>query len=142
MRYFIGVASREHVLAGVREGFAQFAHGRRTPAQRLMKGDWVIYYSPKERIFESGPCQRFTAIGQVIDDQPVQIEQDPGFAPWRRRVAYRQAHEVGIGGLLGELSFIADKSKWGVSFRFGLFEIPRDDFMKIANQMVTGFQPG
>ncbi len=44
MRYFIGVASREHVRVGVEGGFAQFSHGKLSPARRLSKGDWVIYY--------------------------------------------------------------------------------------------------
>ena len=49
MRYWIGVASREHVRVGIRRGFAQFNHGKVGPALGLSKGDWVIYYSAKEK---------------------------------------------------------------------------------------------
>jgi hypothetical protein len=141
MRFFIGVASREHVLAGVRGGFAQFGHGKMAPAQRLAKGDWVIYYSSKERLSEPGQCQRFTALGRVIDDGPRQVEQAPGFTPWRRRMEYLEAREVEIRPLLHDLSFITDKSKWGAAFRFGFIEIPREDFIRIAKRMVAAFEP-
>jgi hypothetical protein len=49
MRYWIGVASKEHVLVAVKGGFAQFGHGRLAPAKRPAKGDWIIYYSAKEK---------------------------------------------------------------------------------------------
>jgi EVE domain len=141
MRFFIGVASREHVLIGVKGGFAQFGHGQMAPAKRLAKGDWVIYYSSKERISEARQYQRFTALGRAIDDEPIQVEQAPGFAPWRRRMEYLEAREVEIRPLLDHLSFIPDKSKWGAVFRFGFIEIPRDDFMRIARRMVPAFEP-
>jgi hypothetical protein len=141
MRFFIGVASREHVLSGVKGGLAQFNHGKKAPARRLAKGDWVIYYSPKERFSEPGPCQRFTALGRVIDSEPSEVEQAPGLAMWRRTMEYQEVREVEIRPLLDELSFIRDKSKWGAAFRFGFIEIPREDFMKIAQRMVDAFHP-
>jgi EVE domain len=141
MRFFIGVASREHVRIGVNGGFAQFGHGKMAPAKRLATGDWVIYYSSKERISEAGRCQRFTALGRVVDDEPLRVEQAPGFTPWRRRMEYLEAREVEIRPLLDHLSFITDKSRWGAVFRFGLIEIPRDDFMRIAKRMVPAFEP-
>ena len=60
-RYWIGVASREHVLIGRESGFAQFCHGKEAPAKRPRQGDWVIYYSGKEKFEETAPCQKFTA---------------------------------------------------------------------------------
>jgi hypothetical protein len=44
-RYWIGVASWEHILLGVQGGFAQFSHGKRGPARRLRAGDGLIYNS-------------------------------------------------------------------------------------------------
>lgn len=135
-RYWIGVASREHVRVGVRGGFAQFSHGKPAPAKRLSKGDWVIYYSGKEKYGQPQPCQRFTAIGQVTDTAPVQVEQRPGFKPWRRKVAYRKAVEVDIRPLIERLSFITDKTRWGAVFRFGFLEIGAADFGRIARRML------
>lgn len=134
-RYWIGVASREHVLTGVQGGFAQFSHGKPGPARRLSKGDWVIYYSGNERYREPEPCQRFTAIGRVADSAPEQVEQAPGFRPWRRRVTYRRAAEADVRPLIGRLSFIKNKSRWGAAFRFGFLEISAADFARIARAM-------
>jgi len=64
VRYWIGVASREHVRLGVKGGFAQFNHGKLAPARRPSQGDWVIYYSPKLKFGEAQPCRKFVAIGQ------------------------------------------------------------------------------
>jgi hypothetical protein len=139
MRFFIGVASREHVLVGVRGGFAQFSHGKEAPTKRLSKGDWVMYYSPQERFSESGECRRFTALGRVVDEEPTRVEQAPGFAPWRRKVEYREIREAEILPLIEGLSFITDKSRWWAAFRFGFIEVPRDDFVRIAKRMVASF---
>ena len=140
-RYWIGVAAREHVRVGVKGGFAQFSHGRLGPAKRLSKWDWIIYYSGKERYGETDPCQKFTAIGQVVDSEPVQVEQFPGFKPWRRRIKYRRAAEVDIHPLIGRLSFITNKARWGAALRFGFLEISGPDFAVIAKRMLPGAKP-
>jgi predicted RNA-binding protein len=136
MRYFIGVASREHVRVGAKGGFAQFGHGNLGPARLLSKGDWVIYYSAKEKYGEPKPCQKFTAIGQVVDDEPVQVEQAPGFKPWRRKVRYRKAKEVDVHPLIERLAFIKNKDRWGTAFRFGFLQIDESDFGLIVKQML------
>jgi predicted RNA-binding protein len=134
-RYWIGVASREHVLIGRKEGFAQFCHGKEGPAKRLSKGDWIIYYSGKEKMDEATPCRKFTAIGQVIDEQPTQVEQFPGFKPFRRQIRYQKAAETEIYPLISDLEFIKNKKNWGMSFRYGFFEILENDFQRIAKAM-------
>jgi EVE domain len=136
VRYWIGVASREHVRLGVKGGFAQFSHGKLAPARRPSQGDWVIYYSPKLRFGEAEPCQKFVAIGQVTDDEPFQVEQFPGFKPWRRKIRYERAAEADIRALIERLSFIKNKTKWGAAFRFGFFEISKSDFRAIAKRML------
>jgi predicted RNA-binding protein len=135
-RYWIGVASRDHVRVGVGGGFAQFGHGKLGPAKRLSRGDWVIYYSGKARYGGAELCQKFTAIGQVVDADPMQVEQFPGFKPWRRKIKYRRATEVDIHPLIERLSFIENKSRWGAAFRFGFLEIGEPDFALIAKRML------
>ena len=137
MRYWIGVASREHVLATVKGGFAQFGHGKLAPAKRPAKGDWIIYYSAKEKFGEPAPCQRFVAIGEFLDAEPKQVTQAKGFKPWRRRVAYRKATEVPIRPLIEQLSFIKNKTHWAAPFRFGFLEIGKHDFSLIAKRMIS-----
>ena len=44
-KFWVGVASKEHVENGVKLGIGQFCHGKIGPAKRLQKGDFVIYYS-------------------------------------------------------------------------------------------------
>lgn len=136
-RYWIGVVSRDHALKGRDEGFAQFCHGKRGPATRPRKGDWLIYYSPKQSIGGNEPCQAFTAIGEVSDEAPYQVEQAADFCPFRRSIAYRAAREVPIRPLIEQLSFIRDKSRWGMAFRFGFLEIPAADFELIAEKMLV-----
>ena len=134
-RYWIGVASREHVRVSRRGGFAQFGHGKLGPAKRLSRGDWVIYYSGKERYGEPAPCQKFTALGRVADAAPFQVTQFPGFRPYRRRVRYERTRDVDIRPLIARLTFIKNKARWGAAFRFGFLEIPEADFRAIAGRM-------
>jgi predicted RNA-binding protein len=136
MRYWIGVASREHVSRGVAGGFCQLCHGKAQPLKRMSVGDWIIYYSPKELFEEPTPCQKFTAIGSVVGAEVYSFEMFPGFAPYRRNIRFLNAKDVSIKPLLERLSFIKDKSKWGYAFRFGHIEIPKADFELIASEML------
>ena len=134
-RYWIGVASRQHVLVGVAGGFAQLCHGKERPLKRMAKGDWIIYYSPHEVLGRKQPCQRFTAISEVIGDEVYQVEMMPGFVPFRRDIRFLPSSEVPIRPLLERLSFIRDKNRWGYVFRFGHLQIPEADFHLIAKTM-------
>jgi EVE domain len=135
VRYWINTVSREHVLAGVAGGFTQANHGRATNLRRLAGGDLIVFYSPRTSYPDGAPLRRFTAVGRVADSEPYQAAMSPAFRPWRRRVAYLPCEEAPIGPLLGALGFIADPRRWGVVFRRGLFEIPADDFQRLAGAM-------
>ncbi|NDU89212.1 MAG: EVE domain-containing protein [Ferrovum sp.] len=139
-RYWIGVASREHVKLGMAGGFSQLCHGKSHPLKRMAVGNWLIYYSPKERFDEAVVCQKFTAIGQVVGEKVYPFEMSPGFIPYRRDVGFLNADDVPIRPLIDQLSFIKDKSRWGYAFRFGHLEIPRPDFEVIATSML-GYDP-
>jgi len=137
-KYWIGVASREHVMLGVEGGFAQVCHGKCRPLQAMQGGDWIIYYSPKMAFGKDEPCKKFTAIGQVQERQPYQFQMAPDFVPWRRDVIFVKAKEVAIEPLLDKLLFISNKQRWGFPFRRGCFEIIKHDFLLIAQVMGVG----
>ncbi len=140
-RYWIGVASREHVKMGVAGGFSQLCHGKAQPLKRMAVGDGLIYYSAKEKFGEDEPCQQFTAIGEVVGSGVYQFEMFPGFIPYRRDIRFFDAKEIPIRPLIDRLSFISDKSRWGYAFRFGHLEIPRMDFELIAAGMMNTNTP-
>ena len=79
-RYWVGVASRDHVARGVAGGSASSVTARPAlpphAARRL-----IVYYSPKERLDGEALCQQFTAIGQVSGDGVYVFEMAPRFAP-------------------------------------------------------------
>ena len=135
-RFWIGVASREHVHLGIAGGFSQLCHGKAYPLKRMTVGDWLIYYSPKERFGENIPCQKFTAIGRVIVADLYPHEMFPGFVPYRRNIDFFESTDAPIRPLLGQLTFINDKSRWGYAFRFGHLEIQRGDFEVISMGML------
>src|SRR5208337_4739780 len=93
-RYWIIVASREHVMLGVAGGFAQAGHGKRSGLARMHAGDWIIYYSPKKVYGEDEPLYAFTALGEVSDEEIVQVEMSPDFKPFRRKVQYQRTGVV------------------------------------------------
>lgn len=135
IRYWIAVASREHVMRGVAQGIAQVCHGKPGPLKQMRPSDWIAYYSPTEVFGEPGPCRKFTAIGRVGDGEAYQFSMSEDFVPWRRNIAYLPAQEAPIDLLINDLSFIYDKRRWGFPFRRGCFSIPHSDFNLIATQM-------
>lgn len=134
-RYWIGVVSLSHVERGIAGGFAQVCHGKAAPLRRMSAGDGFIYYSPKTDMLHGSSLQQFTAIGHVIGDETYEYAMSDSFVPFRRDIRYLNATCADIKPLIGELSFIKDKTYWGYPFRAGHFEISRDDFEKIAQAM-------
>lgn len=134
-RYWIGVASCEHVQKGIAGGFAQVCHGKPGPLKRLSKGDWMIYYSPTLHFGEKDPCRSFTAIGKISDGDPYVFTMSKNFNPWRRDVEFLPSQIVPIEPLLEKLTFIKNKKRWGFPFRRGCFEISKADFLLIAKAM-------
>src|SRR5579862_315080 len=134
-RAWIICVSKDHAERGIELGVCQACHGKRTPLARMKRGDVVILYSGKVIMGESAPCQAFTALGRLIDEEPYQVEMAPDFCPWRRRVSFYQACDAPILPLVPVLTFIKNKQRWGYPFRFGLFEIPMGDAEIIATAM-------
>lgn len=134
-RYWIAVASREHVKTGEAGGFCQLCHGKAGPVQHMAPDDWLIYYSPREKMRHGKPIQAFTAIGKIKKGVAYEFTMDSGFTPTRRDISYISADEAPIRPMLDALSFIANKRSWGMAFRRGAFEIPKQDFCKIAAAM-------
>lgn len=134
-RYWIGVASHEHVQRGVKGGFAQVCHGKIATLKYMSEGDRLIYYSPTYSFDGKDTCRCFTAIGTVDKGEPYTFEMSQGFIPWRRNITFLKSKEVPIEPLLEELTFIKDKKKWGFPFRRGSFEIAYKDFELIAKSM-------
>lgn len=134
-KYWIAVASKEHVQHGKAEGIMQICHGKAAGLRRIKPHDWIIYYSPKEIFNQNKLCRMFTALGQVNDKEPYQYKMSDDFIPWRRDVKYIKALDIAIELLIDKLTFIKNKKNWGFIFRFGLLEIPKHDFQTIALAM-------
>lgn len=136
MKFWIGVACKEHVENGIKLGICQFCHGKSSPTKRLSRGDFVIYYSSKITMNGSELYQKFTAIGEVVDDAAYQVDMGNGFKPFRRNIRYYEAKHIDIKPLVPLLPFIKNKSSWGYVFRYGFLEIDKESFEIIAKHML------
>lgn len=134
-RYWVGVASRDHVLVAVRGGFCQLNHGKEAPMKRLGPGDRILYYSPRAKMQAREPLQAFTAIGEVLQGEPYQAKQSERFQPFRRDVRYFDAREASIRPLLPDLCFAQGRASWGQVMRRGTFRIKPADYCIIAEAM-------
>lgn len=135
-KYWIIVASKDHVKTGIAEGIAQTCHGKALPLKRMRKDDFIIYYSGKQTLERPDVCQEFTAIGKVMDEEIYQVLVSEDFCPSRRNIEFLPSGDVAILPLIPELNFIRNKKSWGYPFRFGFFEINRHDFELISSQML------
>lgn len=74
MKYWIGTVCQEHVLRGVAGGFCQVCHGKAAPLNRMQRGDWLLYYSPKIRLHGNEKLQAFTAVGRLPTTKPTRFK--------------------------------------------------------------------
>jgi hypothetical protein len=109
-------------------------------SKTIIRSDFVIYYSSKVTMGGSELYQKFTAIGEVIDDISYQVDMGNGFKPFRRNISYFNAKHIDVKALVPLLSFIKNKNSWGYVFRYGFLEIDQASFEIIANNML-GFNP-
>lgn len=135
MRYWVNTVSLDHVQKGVAGGFTQAGHGSASRLKRLSKGDRIVFYSPRTEMRAGEPLQRFTAIGEVLDDTPYEVQMAPDFRPARRRLKFFSCEGAPIRPLIESLEFIRNKKSWGFTFRRGFFEIGETDFKTIAGAM-------
>lgn len=133
-RHWIGVVSRDHVLMGLRYGFAMLNHGKLAPLKRLAPGDGLIYYSPKTAYPDGAALKAFTAIGTVRDVAPYAAEMRPGMLGYRRDIDWLPATETPISALIDRLEFA--RGNWGMLARRGLFVISDADFQTIRAAML------
>ena len=133
MKYWIGTVCQEHVLRGVAGGFCQVCHGKAAPLNRMQRGDWLLYYSPKIRLHGNEKLQAFTAVGQIADDHAYPFQMSADFIPFRRNVAYAEiARDC-------PLSIARQHRQWqryAGMLRYGHFEISADFFNWIARYML------
>ena len=139
-QYWIGVITRDHVQMGIKAGFAQLNHGKKEPLLKMHAGDGLIFYSPRESLPAGEPVQRFTGIGKVKTGEVYEVQDRADRMPYRIDIQFFEAREVPIRPLIGQLSFIEDKTHWGYPFRFGNLNIPEKDFKLIAEAMGRDFE--
>lgn len=135
-KYWIVVASKDHVQKGIAEGIAQTCHGQASPLQRMKPSYFVVYYSGKQTLGKADKCQEFTAIGQVTDEAVYQCQMSADFQPFRRNITFFEHRDTSILPLINDLQFIENKQRWGYPFRSGFFEINPHDFDLISSQML------
>ena len=134
-KYFLISVSRDHVLKGLEGGFVQAGHGRRDLVSKLSKGDWIVLYSAKDEYEGGKPLQKFTALGQVTDEEPYQPDAVENVKPYRRAVAFSKVREAPIRPLLEQLSFIKNVKSWGLYLISGFRELSKADFELIQAAM-------
>jgi EVE domain len=131
-KYWVAVASQEHVQHGMHEGFVQLCHGKRAPFKAMKPGDKIIYYSPTKIFGEKTPYQKFTALGTIQSDVPYHVGEQ---SLWRMHATYTPVKEVAIKELIPLLDCITNKKYWGMPFRRGIFSISEKDFKLIEKHM-------
>jgi hypothetical protein len=133
----MGVASAQHARGGRDGGFAQLGHGKHIAVKSLRKGDWIVYYSPREGMGEGKAVQAFTTIGRVTSDAPYRAEQAMNFNPYRVDANYlKDAVPAPIKPLLNELALTRDRgANWGMVMRGPKRRLDETDMRKIAEAM-------
>ena len=134
-RYWIVVASKDHVMHGRSLGILQAGHGRRSAISRMHPGDGIVCYSPRKEYEGHEQLKAFTALAFIEDEEIWQAEEPGGFRPFRRRARYLATKNAPAGPLINDLTFIRNKKAWGYVMRFGVIEIPEEDFHRIAGAM-------
>lgn len=137
MSFWMGLASAQHARGGRDGGFAQLWHGKHIAVKSLRKGDWIVYYSPRESMGEGETVQAFTTIGRVTSDAPYRAEQAMNFHPYRVDMDYlKNAQPAPIKPLLDRLWLTRNQgTNWGIAMRGPKRRLDERDIRLIAEAM-------
>lgn len=131
-KYWVGVASKNHVKLGVDGGFSQLCHGKHAPLVRMKPGDFIFYYAPKVSLEGKESYQRIIALGKIVSEKPYQVSMGEDFHPYRKDVSfYHPEREVP----LSELNQLAEWIEVRPRLRYGHFEISKSLFQAIGMLM-------
>ncbi len=133
-KYWICVLPKDRVLAGIEGNFIQ-SQQQEAPLSRMKKGDWIIFYSPRNTAEDTEKVQAFIALGQLIDEIVYQVDVTSEVKGFRRKIEYTKCKEASVIPLIQHLSFIRNKKHWGFVFKLSLIQILEEDFMIICKSM-------
>lgn len=138
-KYWIGVASKNHIERGIKLSIFGIGHGKIAPLKRMKSSDMIIFYAPKVDHTASSKeniYQKFVGYGEIPDDE-IFSEEINSICMFRRKVRFLSTNEVSIHdhNLIDQLDFIKNKQKWGFPFMRGYVEINKEDFEKITKHL-------
>lgn len=126
MTHWIAVISRAHSRIAAASGFLQVNHGKAGPLRKTKAGDEVFIYCPREEMRGGAVLKRVEFRCTFDDDRVYQVEQAPGFVPFRKDVTY----DTTFGGVaihdVPGMELTANP-RWGMLARRGFFEISAHD---------------
>jgi hypothetical protein len=145
VKYWVGVMSKDQVTEAIQKGYCEFCNGAKKPFKSVHPTSWFIYYSPgtkplkvvREQGSDKGEAIRaFTAIGQVLPGDIYSIDIGDDNIVYRRKARYvPNTTDAPFLQLMDGLSFVTNRHTWGVTFRSGLVQILKSDFLKICEAM-------
>jgi len=135
-RYWVSLAAQEHVRIVRDKGYTQANMGAREGIDKMNIGDWILYYSPTLYFGQENPiCQKFTGIACVADGLVYpQSNQYPDL--WRRKVEFFHCKPHHPKHFFDKVQFLSPAENWQNVLLQELFEIPRNDFVCIADTII------
>jgi len=88
MRHWIAVISLEHARIAAASGFLQVCHGKAAPLKATRAGDEFFICCPKTQMKGGKSIKQIAFRGYFSDNEIYQVEQLPGFQPWRKNVNF------------------------------------------------------
>lgn len=139
-KYWITLTAQEHVNIVKEKGYTQVNMGPKEPLEKMSAGDWILYYSPT--LILDNPktvCQKFTAFSYILDDHIYpQYPKNP--IRWRRDVEFFNCIPQHAKNFHHSVSFLQQYENWLDAFIKPVFEIPRNDFIVIAQSIIIPSQ--
>lgn len=135
-RYWVSQAAQEHVDIVRDKGYTQVNSGPRAPLETMNIGDWILYYSPTIYYQQDTPsCEQFSGISCVTGKRSYpQGGQFPD--RWRRDVEFFHCIPHHPMHFIKKVSFLPDHNSWKQILSQNIFEIPRQDFVTIADIII------
>lgn len=138
--YWVGVASRNHVVQGATSGMFGIGHGKRQPLEQMAAGDKIVFYAPKIDHTKTGKAnvfQKFKGFGTVLDE-PIFTIDIAGTCAFRRKIQFEGIEqEAPIQPMIEQLDFIPNKAKWGFPFLRGYVAISKKDWELIMHHLAA-----
>lgn len=144
-KFWIVTISEDNLKIATLHNLIGLPSRRKHYIQLMAEGDTIVFYISKKRAGyydRKGIVSNFGPVAKVVglpfyDETRIWESRSGEAYPWRRKISIVLNKQINARSIIKELSFVRNKSRWGLYFIKGANRITEEDYKLIFNALTS-----